>query len=123
VAQSVAAFFRQEQNTQLLQTLHAAGVRPVVSRRTLAAGGPLAGATFVFTGGLEKYTRGEAGARVEALGGRVSSGVSRHTSYVVAGKDPGSKLDDAKLLGTVILDEAGFDELLAQSQSAQQGSN
>ena len=68
---------------------------------------PLAGKTFVFTGGLDHFTRDGAQQAVEAAGARVSSSVSKKTSYVVVGRDPGSKLDQARTLGVTILTEAG----------------
>jgi DNA ligase (NAD+) len=71
---------------------------------------PLRGKTFVFTGKLENYTRDEAQRRVEELGGRATSSVSGETDVVVAGKDPGSKLDEAKKQGVRIIDEKEFDE-------------
>jgi DNA ligase (NAD+) len=62
----------------------------------------------VFTGGLKRLDRGHAGALVESLGGRVGSSVSARTDFVVVGKTPGGKLDDARRLGIRTLDEPGF---------------
>jgi len=110
VAQSVARFFAQPHNREVIEGLRAAGVtwQPLAG----SAGGPLSGRTFVLTGSLEGYTRDAAKARIEALGGRVTSSVSRKTDYVVAGADPGSKRDKAERLGVPILDEAGFRSLV-----------
>jgi DNA ligase (NAD+) len=74
---------------------------------------PLTGKTFVLTGTLPSMTREEASAKIESLGGHVSSSVSKKTDYVLAGADPGSKIDKAKELGVRILDEAEFRKMLA----------
>jgi DNA ligase (NAD+) len=78
---------------------------------------PLAGKIFVLTGGLEGITRDEAKELIVRQGGRVTSSVSKKTDYVVAGKDPGSKFDDAKRLGVPTLDEPAFKKLLGQGQA------
>jgi len=73
---------------------------------------PLAGKTFVLTGTLPSMTREEATAKIETLGGHVSSSVSKKTDYVVAGREAGGKLDKAKQLGVKIIDEAAFRKML-----------
>jgi DNA ligase (NAD+) len=76
----------------------------------------MAGKTFVLTGGLESLTRDEAKELIERHGGRVTSTVSKKTDYVVAGKDPGSKFDDATRLGVPTIEEAEFKELVSRKQ-------
>ena len=72
-----------------------------------------AGKTFVLTGTLDTMTRDEAAALITERGGRVSSSVSKKTSFIVAGRDPGSKLDKARELGVSVLDEQQFRAALA----------
>ena len=72
----------------------------------------LAGLTFVLTGTLERYTRTEAAKEITSRGGKVAGSVSKKTSYVVAGADPGSKLDKAEALGVPVLDEPAFEALI-----------
>jgi DNA ligase (NAD+) len=114
VAASVAAWFQDPGNRVLVERLRAAGVATEAPRAVAAApSSDLAGKTFVLTGRLEKYTREEAAALIEARGGRVASSVSKKTDYVVAGEEAGSKLDRARELGVAVLDEAGFAAMLA----------
>ncbi|HEV2881734.1 MAG TPA: NAD-dependent DNA ligase LigA [Pyrinomonadaceae bacterium] len=117
VAESVHDWFADEGNRALCERLRAAGVR--TEMEAAAAGGvqteAFAGMLFVLTGKLETMTRDEAAALIEARGGRVTSSVSKKTSYVVAGEEAGSKLDKAQTLGVRVLDEAAFKELLAGS--------
>ncbi len=111
IAQSVVSFFDEERNVAVLNAMKTLGVNVVSSEKSGQAG-PLEGKSFVFTGGLESVSRQEAAQRVAALGGRVTSAVSKHTAYVIVGKDPGSKLDEAKRLGIALLDETGFLDLI-----------
>lgn len=110
-ARSLYDFFRAKQNRSVLGRLLASGV-VVEEAPATVKGGPLEGKSFVFTGELEHFRREEAGRKVEALGGRVSSSVSRQTDYVVVGADPGSKLAEARRLKIALLDERQFEKLL-----------
>jgi len=76
---------------------------------------PLAGLEFVLTGKLESFPRSEAEAKIKALGGKAGSDVTKKTSYVVVGADPGSKLAKAEKLGVKTLSEAEFLDLLNQA--------
>jgi DNA ligase (NAD+) len=113
IAQSVVAFFSTDHNHKVLDKLRAAGVDLTAPRAApKAVDGPLAGHTFVVTGTLDGYTREEAESAIETRGGKVTSSVSKKTSFVVAGVSPGSKLAKAEELGTEILDEKGLRELV-----------
>ncbi len=98
VASSLREFFASERNQALIRKLREAGVREEQPPEGPAAS-PLAGKTFVFTGGLANLSREEAKSQVTARGGKVTSSVSAKTDYVVAGADPGSKLAKARELG------------------------
>jgi DNA ligase (NAD+) len=80
--------------------------------------GPLAGLTVVLTGTLETYSRDDAAEAVQARGGKVSGSVSKKTSFVIAGQNPGSKLDKAESLGVPVLDEEGLRVLLSEGPDA-----
>lgn len=108
-AESVAAFFAEARNRQVIDRLLGAGVSPKTPER---AGTALAGKTFVLTGALQGWTREEATAEIERRGGRVTSGVSGKTDYLVVGADPGSKLDEAREEDVELLDEDAFGALL-----------
>ena len=113
VAAAIHAWFADPRNRAFVQRLAEAGVR--MQRRAAplsAAGLPLKGRQFVLTGALSSMTREEAAERIRALGGVVSSNVSRKTHYVVAGDAPGAKLERARTLGIPVLDEAAFIRIL-----------
>jgi DNA ligase (NAD+) len=114
VAASVREYFDEPRNRQLVARLREAGVKTVGAKAPASADGALTGKTFVLTGALASMSRGEAAAAIEALGGKVTGSVSRKTSCVVAGSDPGSKLDKARELGLEIVDEAGFLRLIGR---------
>ena len=100
----------QKTNQKLITDLIRAGVQ-VISAESRAKG-KLTGTTWVFTGTLPTYSREEAGAMVEKLGGNVTNSVSKNTSYVVAGEEAGSKLTKAQSLGVKIINEAQFDKIV-----------
>ena len=112
IAQSVVLFFAEPRNIAVLQSMKELGVEVQEMLGTPGVDAtPLNGKSFVLTGGLDRLSRHEAKQRIEELGGRVTASVSKKTNYVVVGKDPGSKFDDAKRLGVAVLDEAEFLEL------------
>ena len=112
VATSVTLFFAQPENRRMIERLRAAGVDMTAPKRASRAHGKLAGKTFVLTGTLPNLTREEATELIESAGGKVTGSVSKKTSYVVAGDDPGSKLAKAQQLDISILDESQFRKLL-----------
>ncbi len=117
VAFSIKSFFESEPNRHLLDELEAKGVNITADRSNQpSADGPFSGKTFVLTGTLSGMTRDEASERIRALGGAVTSSVSKKTDYVVAGEKAGSKLAKAEKLGVMILDEAAFVSLLEESK-------
>jgi DNA ligase (NAD+) len=111
VAASIRDFFSEKANRDVIRKLERAGV-VMTAKRAAPKSARLAGKTFVFTGELSNRTREEAAALVKQHGGTVTSSVSKKTDYVVAGADPGSKLDKAKSLGLTILEESAFEKLL-----------
>lgn len=110
VAQSIVAYFADEQNAAQLRALDEAGVRPVWQERS--TGGALLGMTVVVTGTLSSMTRAQAEQAIRDAGGAASSSVSKKTSLVVAGVSAGSKLDKAGKLGVKVIGEQEFIELL-----------
>jgi DNA ligase (NAD+) len=110
VSKSIFEYFKDKQNQKFIQKLLDNGV--IVEKVTKQKNGKFTGMTFVLTGTMESMGRDEAKEKINALGGRVSSSVSKNTSYVVAGDSPGSKFDTAEKLGVKILDEKGFIALI-----------
>jgi DNA ligase (NAD+) len=107
LAQSIAAWFGDPYHQRVLDKLRAAGVNMAAERRALA-GDSLAGKTVVLTGTLPTLTREQAAELIAAHGGKVSSSVSKKTSFVLVGDAPGSKADKARELGVPLVDEAAF---------------
>jgi DNA ligase (NAD+) len=114
IAESVARFFAEPRNRRTIERLAEAGV--VMQEEGHTEGPrPLEGRTLVLTGSLRSLTRDQARDLILRLGGRVTGSVSKKTSYVVLGEDPGSKADDAKRLGVPTLDEAAFLEMVGRA--------
>lgn len=111
-AKNLLEWFSNEQSRHLIETLREAGVS--FASNEAPVGDKLVGKTFVITGTLERFTRDEASAMIEAQGGKVSGSVSKKTSYLVAGESAGSKLRKATELGIPVLSEDAFLELLSE---------
>ena len=111
VAKSIREFFLQEQTKDLIEKLKQSGVNMKFLEEE-NGDDRFEGKTFVLTGSLEKYTRGEAANLIEKLGGKTSSSVSKKTDYVLAGEDAGSKLTKAQNLGVTIITEEEFEEMI-----------
>jgi len=114
IADSISAFFRQEENKKIIQRLKEAGVW-LEEAAAKPQEMPFSGMEFVITGRMENFSRQEAEARVKELGGTAKDNVTRKTAYVVAGADPGSKLARAQELGIEILSEQEFLEKLRKA--------
>jgi len=113
IAESIVTFFRQKANRDIIEELRRAGVRleeEAGKRKEM----PLLGQEFVLTGRLEGFPRSEAEARIKELGGSVGSSVTKKTTHLVVGADPGSKLEKARALGTRLLNEEEFRSLLEE---------
>lgn len=120
IAANVESFFQEESNLQVIQRMRDLGVQvEEIEIETRGPHRPFVGQSFVLTGTLATMTREEAKQAIEALGGRVISSVSKKTNYVVAGKDPGSKLNTAEKLEIPILNGEEFKSLLYENESPQ----
>lgn len=110
IAESVYKFFHDENNLKLLQELKDLGINP--QNKVVPKSDKLNGKTFVLTGTLEHLTRDEASDIIKSHGGKTSSSVSKNTSYLLMGANPGSKYDKAQKLGVIILTEKDFLEMI-----------
>ena len=110
-APAIVEYFRDSDNREEIKLLLAHGVHPQKLKKKMS-GHPFEGKIFVLTGTLERHTRDEASSLIKERGGKISSSVSKETDYLLLGADPGSKYDKAKKLGTQILSEAQFENLL-----------
>lgn len=110
MAESINNFFGNKDNLRILKKLADAGLK-MTSTRPKEKGGKLEGKTIVITGTLKDFSRSEAEDLIRKLGGNASSSVGKTTDLLVAGEEPGSKLDKAKALGVKIIDEDEFKKL------------
>jgi DNA ligase (NAD+) len=116
IAQAVVDWFARPANQHILDKLRTAGVWPRQEVAAQPAGSrPLEGLTFVVTGTLPSLSRDDARAFIQKYGGKVTDSVSKKTSYLILGENPGSKLDKARQLGVPVLDEAGLRHLAGES--------
>jgi DNA ligase (NAD+) len=111
MAESIYEYFRNPRNRVVIDKLLAAGVKPEKPKKVRRTG-QLAGKTVVVTGALENFSRQQAEQAIRQVGGKTSSSISKKTDFVLAGKDPGSKLDKAQQLGIKVIDEKQFLEML-----------
>lgn len=118
MAESTARYFSLEESKKIVREITELGINTkcLSASQTVPQDNPFAGKTFVITGTLSGYKRTEAAAIIEALGGKVSSSVSRKTDFVLAGEDPGSKLEKAQSLGVAVIDEAEFERMRSAGQ-------
>jgi DNA ligase (NAD+) len=118
IAESLREWFGVDWHRDVVRKWREAGVRMVEQEPAPAGEQPLDGVSVVITGTLASYSRDQAAAAVTSRGGKVTSSVSKKTSFVVAGDNPGSKYERARTLGVPVLDEAGFERLLAEGPMA-----
>jgi DNA ligase (NAD+) len=117
LAESIHQFFAEAHNREVIAQLRAAGVQWPETEPKRVAAGKLQGLTFVLTGSLPTLTRDEAKDLIESQGGKVAGSVSKKTGYVVAGAEPGSKLDRATELGVPIIDEQGLRKIVGRGKA------
>lgn len=110
IAESITRFFADQHNIKLIQNLKASGIKFELE---ISENLPLSGITFVLTGTLSSMTREEAKEKIENLGGRVASSISKNVNYLVVGEEPGTKLEKAKKLNIPLLNESDFLKLIS----------
>ncbi len=115
ISKSMKQFFSDRTNIKLVEDLKKSGLNFISEKKEIKQSN-LTGKTFVLTGTLLSFSRDEAGARIVALGGKVTASVSKNTDFVVAGEKAGSKLSKAESLGVKILDEESFIKLLQENE-------
>lgn len=115
ISKSIKQFFSDKNNLKLIEELRKSGLT-FTSEKKVIVQSALTGKTFVLTGTLSAFSRDEAGARIIALGGKVTSSVSKNTDFVVAGEKAGSKLTKAESLGVKVLDENTFLKMLEENE-------
>src|SRR4026207_1123555 len=118
LAESVRSWFEEPRNRELIDRLRDAGINmevPLEQRLVAETPGALTGRTYVITGTLQSMSREDATAALERLGAKVTNSVSKKTTGVIVGSDPGSKAEKAEKLGVPSLDEGAFLELIKQT--------
>jgi len=116
IAKSVYDFLHSKRGRQIIEELKQCGVKMTEDVPAVAQDQPLAGKTIVVTGTLKRYSRHEIEELIGRLGGHAASSVSRKTDFVLAGENPGSKLEKARALGVTVLTEEEFESLIRKSQ-------
>ena len=112
MAESIVGFFKVEENMYVIEKLKKAGVNTVQEKNISHANKPLEGLTFVITGTLKNYTRTGITELLTKYGGKVSSALSGKTDYLIAGENPGSKLQKAERLHVRIIDEDELEKII-----------
>ncbi|MHC4388733.1 MAG: helix-hairpin-helix domain-containing protein, partial [Planctomycetota bacterium] len=116
MAESVHEYFRNSDNRAVINELLAAGVNPKQAKVVKKTTGRLAGKTIVVTGTLENFSRQQVEQAIKEAGGKPSPTVSKKTDFVLAGKEPGSKLEKARKLGVAVIDEKQFLQIVGKSE-------
>ncbi|MDP1677076.1 MAG: NAD-dependent DNA ligase LigA [Bacteroidota bacterium] len=112
IAESIVRFFKDKHSQKLVERLAKAGIQLKSEKKKIVGNSQVTGKTFVLTGGMETMSRDEAKEKIESLGGKSASSVSKKTDYVIVGSDAGSKLQKAIELGVKTLNEKEFLDLI-----------